>query len=206
MRIDADGAPDDGRARRIFEALEAHPAGLSAPQLLAMIDVPAVSHQQALTKIGNVLRHQMKAGRLRHAGEIPGAWQRGPATIFALTPAGEAWLALKETGRQARVRQAESEADPVVDAAIAQVAAAAARAGRMRASVRENMLALKPGTFSRRQRSALIAALREARFTLDEISDIAGITREGARTNLIRQGKGDMTLGGPTWRRRNLGG
>lgn len=203
MRIDPDGRPDNGRARKIFEALEAHPAGLSAPQLLTMIDVPAATDQLALTKIGNVLRYQAKKGHLRYAGEVPGAWQRGPASIFALTGAGYAWLELVKAGRQVRRQQAESAVNPEVDAAISRVAAAGARTARVRAAIREDLWSLRPGTLSSRQRSALIAALREARFTLDEIAAIIGITREGVRHNLARQGKGDgMKLGGMTWRGR----
>jgi len=71
---------------KMLWALIDHPAGLSTPELTALVAHPG-PHQRALTRCGNRLREQ-EGHRVRRAGVTPGAYQRGPAVVWRITEAG----------------------------------------------------------------------------------------------------------------------
>jgi hypothetical protein len=76
------------RPQRIFDALAAHPEGLSTPQIAELGgEVITESRQQALTHYGSILRYYERKGLIRRAGLAPGGWQRGPAVIWRLMDA-----------------------------------------------------------------------------------------------------------------------
>lgn len=163
-----------------MELLAGHPEGLSTPRLLELLgDVHSDSHVGALTKVGQALRSQKRAGRVRQAGQVPGAWQRGPAVIWQITDVGRAWLAY---------RKLEAEAAPAAVQAADRAAAARAQEKQQDRKRRAALLAGAAASYSREtptwERRQVVPTLRAEGCTLQEIADVFGLTREMIRQDL----------------------
>jgi hypothetical protein len=117
------------RPMRLLQALAAADAGMSTPQLVEALEEHIEPYWQALTRYSAVLRRHAAAGRVERVGKTPGAYQRPPASIWQITPAGRAWLEDRRSAASAAEAPATTATEPA--AALARRQAALTTAGAL---------------------------------------------------------------------------
>jgi hypothetical protein len=163
----------DARPIRILRALAAAgPGGVSTPALTDQLGY-TVPRQSALCHNGEILRRFKDRGLVAVAGWTPGGRRKGSAAIWAITRAGRDWL------RKAEARQADDAAARRVKA---DRAGAAAWREKLLAGMRKEGYGRNTPVAVRRQVSR---DLLTRGFTLQQIGDLFGVTREAIRLTVL---------------------
>ena len=163
----------NGRTLVILRELAASPDGLSAPDLLDRLGENGKSRQKLLSWYGNILRTNLKLGRVEVAGKTEGGWQRCPQVIYRITAEGRDHVTYIDDAPR---RQAEEAA----------LIAAMESAAITRRQALAEAATLYGGTpVPRRERRLAAAKLRDLGCTLEDIGTIFGVSREMIRQDLL---------------------